>query len=157
MVHGHPLTVALANMKNNVIAIGENGLIDLSQELNTKVRGSALGFHTSWWKDVQFFNRDGFIYMVEIVIPERHLGYLSKLFSRTIYNPTLSFEYTYLKLRKYEVSELQTAIRKSLELDDDILTQYYDKDEVLHLLSTSNDFDSVLTVLIRCFEGTGND
>nr|WP_315481722.1 hypothetical protein [uncultured Undibacterium sp.] len=144
-------------MKYNVIVIGQKGRIDLSQELNKKVRGSALGFHTSWWKDVQFFNRDGYIYVVEVVTPERQLGYLSKLFSSTIYNPTLSFDYNYLKLRKYEVSELQAAIKESLEMDDDVLTQYYDKDEVLHLLSTSNDFDSVLTVLVRCFEGDGND
>ena len=143
-------------MKNNVVAIGEYGFFQLSEELSKKVHGSASGFHKSWWRDVQYFNRDGYKYMVENVVPERQLGSFSKLLSQTIYNPTLLFEYSYSKVGKYEVSELQAAIRKSVEKDEDIFTQYIEKEELLQLLTTSNDFDSIVAILVRCCEGDDN-
>lgn len=150
------LTQTLVIMKSNVVAIGENGFFQLSEELSRKVRGSALGFHKSWWKEVQFFTRDGYKYVVENVNPEHQLGLLSKLLSQTIYNPTLIFEYSYSNVGKYEVSELQAAIRKSVENDEDIFTQYFEKEELLQLLITSNDFDSIVAILVRCCEGDVN-
>lgn len=141
-------------MKNNVVAIGESGFFQLSEGLRKKVRGSALGFHKSWWHDVLFFSRDGYKYVVENVIPERQLGLFSKLLSKTMYNPTLLFEYSYSKVGKYEISDLQAAIRKSVDKDEDIFTQYIEKEEFLQRLTTSNDFDSIVAILVRCCEGS---
>jgi len=151
-----PINSTVAIMKNNVVAIGENGFFQLFEDLSRKVRGSAFGFHKSWWKDVQFFSRDGYKYVVENVKPEHKLGSSSKSLSQTIYNPTLIFEYSYSNVGKYGVSDLKAAIRKSVENDDDIFTQYFDKEELLQLLTSSNDFDSIVAILVRCCEGDDN-
>jgi len=92
--------------------------------------------------------------VVENVIPERQLGLFSKLLSKTMYNPTLLFEYSYSKVGKYEISDLQAAIRKSVDKDEDIFTQYIEKEEFLQRLTTSNDFDSIVAILVRCCEGS---
>lgn len=143
-------------MKNSVVAIGTDGFVQLFDELNQKIRGKALGFHNSWWRNVRFFHRDGYVYTVENVKPERHLGFFSKFLSYTIYNPTLWFQYRYLKVSTYPLSELRSAVANAVEKDDDVLTQHCERNELHKLISSASDFDSIVAILARGLEEVDN-
>lgn len=133
----------------NVVVVGPNGWADVREQLETSGRHTVLGFHKAWWRGVRFFHRDGSVYEVESAIPERELGLVSKLLAYTIFNPRLSIRYEYCRRGPYELGSLAAAVAEAIEKDDDILTQFADRDDLLDVVSSSTSFDAVVAAILH--------
>lgn len=133
----------------NVVAVGPNGWADVKEQLETSGRHTALGFHKAWWRGVRFFHRDGSVYEVESAIPERRLGLISKVLAYTVFNPRLSIRYQYRRGAPYELSALAGAVAEAIEKDDDILTQFAEREDVLAEVRAATSFDAVVAVFLH--------
>ena len=102
---------------------------------------------------MRFFHRDGHIYEIETAEPLARISLLSRFLANTIYNPSIRFSYRYRQLQKYDLAELKRAVQSALAHDDDVLTQFASKEELLSLLGRAESFDAV-AYLIR--KGTGS-
>ena len=131
-----------------MVAVGPNGYAEVRDELAEQRRNSALSFHTRWWNGVRFFHRDGNAYEVAQASPEIRLGPISNLLARTIYNPTVTVRYRYRSTGPYSVDELRAAVQRAIEEDDDVLTQFRERAELMGLLTQSQSFDDVASVLL---------
>ena len=109
---------------------------------------SALSFHARWWEGVRFFHRDGNAYEVEQALPDKRLGPLSNLLARTIYNPTVTVRYRYRSSGPYSVDELRATVQRVIEGNDDVLTQFRERAELMALLTQSQSFDDIAGVLL---------
>ena len=137
-MHQHP----------NVIVVGPKGYAEVRDELAEQRSNSALSFHTRWWDGVLFFHRDGNAYEVEQALPEKRLGALSSFLARTIYNPTVTVRYRYRSSGPYSVDELRAAVQGAIGEDDDVLTQFRERAELMALLTQSQSFDDIASVLL---------
>ena len=87
---------------------------------------------------MRFFHRDGHIYEIETAEPSREISLLSRFLANTIYNPSIRFSYRYRQLQKYDLAELKRAVQSALAHDDDVLTQFASKEELLGFLVARN-------------------
>ncbi|GMU66807.1 MAG: hypothetical protein AMXMBFR36_30810 [Acidobacteriota bacterium] len=132
-----------------MVAVGPNGWADVKEQLETSGRHTALGFHKAWWRGVRFFHRDGSLYEVESALPERELGLISKALAYTIFNPRLYIRYQYRRRGSYEIGTFAAAVAEAIEKDDDILTQFADRDVLLEEVKTATNFDTVVAAILH--------
>ena len=131
----------------NVIVVGSNGWVERFEALEPRLRANAYGFFRAWWKGVTYFHRDGYRYTVAAVRPRRQLGMIDRVLASTIYNPVLDFDVDYAREGIYSAAQLREAVGMALERDDDVLTQFHERDELLARLGRAMSFDEVLAVL----------
>jgi hypothetical protein len=56
--------------------------------------------------------------------------------AHTVHNPVVELAYEYTRGPVYPVEELRDAVRRAIEQDDDILTQFHEASELLAHLET---------------------
>jgi hypothetical protein len=133
--------------KAEIVVISPRGGIELWAELKPKLRSTTLGFHKRWWIGVTLFHPEGRKYRIEHVRPDEQIGAISKVLAHTVYNPWVDTHLEYALVGSYALSELKSAIRIAIDLDDDVLTQFHDSAELLDLLERADDFAAVVSVI----------
>jgi hypothetical protein len=131
----------------NVIAVGPRGWVERRLTLEPTFRGSAYGYFQTWWKEVRFFHRDGHVYTAADVRPPRKLGFIDRVLATTVYNPSMEFIIEYERSAPYVIPDLQVAIERAIEDDDDVFTQFHERDELVAHLRRAQSFDEVIAVL----------
>ena len=72
----------------------------------------------------RYYDKDGFIWTSSIYSQKYKPTLLTKLLANTFYNPTIKVDRTWIKIGRYELSELKEKINHCIDLDADILTQF---------------------------------
>src|SRR5215217_6458143 len=121
----------------NVIVVGRNGWLDQQESLEGHLRAHAYGFFRRWWNGATYFHRDGHTYTVSSVRPPRQLGILDRILASTVYNPTLDFAVEYERGAAYSLGQLRDAVSVAIQQDDDVLTQFHERDELLTRLNAA--------------------
>jgi hypothetical protein len=131
----------------NVIAVGPKGWVERRVTLEPTFKGSAYGYFQTWWKEVRFFHRDGHVYTAADVRPPRRMGFIDRVLATTVYNPSMQFAIAYERSVPYSISDLQQAIARAVEEDDDVFTQFHERDELMAQLNKAQSFDDIVAVL----------
>ena len=131
----------------DVVVISPQGGLLAWEALKKNLRTTARGYHQQWWQGVVFYHRNGRKYQVDRVTPDRQLGTLSKLLAATVYNPWLETGLEYEDTGSYVIADLCAAVRKAIEMDDDVLTQFHDETELIAVLGNVGNFDEILDLL----------
>jgi len=131
----------------NVILVAANGWVDRAPELQRRGRQKVLGYFKAWWRGVTYFHRDGHTYTVASVRPAKPLAVIDRILASTIYNPGIDLEYEYVRGPTWTIDQLRAAIRRAIEQDDDVLTQFHEPGDLLDRLDRATTFEGVAAVL----------
>jgi hypothetical protein len=134
-------------MSGNIIVVGPAGWVERREELPSQLRGSVYGFFRRWWNGTTYFHRDGAKYEVARVSPPRPLGSVHRILAASIYNPSLDFTVEHRRTGTWSIDELRGALRVAIERDDDILTQFHERETLLARLAMAKSFDDVVNVI----------
>lgn len=146
----------MSDPRPQVIVTHEDGSTNVLPDVPATQEYSALAYHRAWWRGASYYHRDGQRYRVLYAVPERPLGTLSRLRALTIYNPRVQVRHEY-SAAAYELSDLKTALASAIRADDDVLTQFYEGEDLLAQLDAASTFDDVVEVLKRAELGPNED
>lgn len=72
---------------------------------------------------------------------------MTKLLSKTIYNPSINVEPLWSSKGKYRIQELKNILIAHIDKDDDILTQFVGAEKLRQAIQNAKLFDEICTVL----------
>jgi hypothetical protein len=77
---------------------------------------------------------------------------LQQMLAYTLYNPSVDITATWTRVGDRLTSDLLDAVRAALKKDDDIITQWFDSNQVMTLLESASSWDD-LVLAVRCICG----
>lgn len=91
------------------------------------------------------YDSQGWVWVPTPAPPIRRVGPIRRLLARRLYDPIEFFvPVTWSRLRSYELRELRDAFIDAIDADDDILTQFVERDELMERVRSCSTFDSLL-------------
>ena len=102
------------------------------------------------WEHCHAFDADSRYELVVTGVP--NVSTLQRLLAYTVYNPSVELISTWTRLGDRSSSDLLNLVRAGLAKDDDIITQWFNGDEVLKLLESASSWDE-LVLAVRCIGG----
>ena len=102
------------------------------------------------WQHCHAFDVDS---RYELVVAEPPpVSAFQRILAYTIYNPAVTVESTWRRIADCSTSDLIDLVRMGLASDDDIITQWFDGNEVIALLESAETWED-LVVAVRCIGG----
>jgi hypothetical protein len=90
-------------------------------------------------------------YELVVADPPR-VSAFQRILAYTIYNPAVTVESTWQRVADCSTADIIDLVRVGLASDDDIITQWFDGDEVIALLESAQTWED-LVVAVRCIGG----
>ncbi|WP_125469916.1 hypothetical protein [Caulobacter vibrioides] len=112
----------------------------LDQELT-----NPFALSNGWSENNIVFDAEGAAWRMIVPGASRYRKWYWRLLSH-LYSPTFPIEISWKPLRPYRLSELLAVFKEQVTIDDDLLTQFYEVEEIYHLLDGCRNFDDVLSV-----------
>ena len=91
-----------------------------------------------------FYDSDGFVWNSRLERPALNRGFWSRV-ATNFYNPSQQVDVKWTRVRQYSFEELRAAYIQALERDDDILTQFAEREELKALVEKVTDFAGLVT------------
>ncbi len=102
------------------------------------------------WEHCKAFDADSRYDLILTDVPQVNL--LQRMLASTLYNPSVDITATWIKVGDRMPSDLLDSVRAALEKDDDIITQWFDSNQVMNLLESASSWDE-LVLAVRCICG----
>ncbi|MCA9019134.1 MAG: hypothetical protein KDA74_03265 [Planctomycetaceae bacterium] len=102
------------------------------------------------WEHCQAFDADSRYELVVSDVPQ--FSRLQRLLAHTVYNPSVELTATWTRVGDRSPSDLLNSVRAGLAKDDDIITQWFNGNEVIKLLESASSWDE-LVLAVRCIGG----
>jgi hypothetical protein len=139
----------LPHMPANVIEITPNNGVSLRKGVPSAMQMTVLGIVGDGWSGTRFFAPDGRVHKVRRLVTEEPIGMLARVLCRVGYNPWRKARVEYESVEAFELSELSGGLRVAIEEDDDILTQWVEKHDLLRELGEVRSFSDCVALLKR--------
>jgi hypothetical protein len=121
------------------------GYFDMVEEVKTKTRANQLALLGDGDSHTMVFDSEGVVWSFILERPNKNLGILSKVLAQ-VYNPSREVNVFWTRCRDYQFDELRTAYLQAIELDDDSLTQFVERDGLVERVEKCADFQSLVEV-----------
>ena len=121
--------------------------VNLIPSLPARIRTFRYALVTGGWKGTEYFAADGLVHKLVALIPEKPLSLVQRALATTIYNPRLTVAVRFEPPRTFEHEELRTLLVSAVEDDDDILTQWREKRELLDMLARAQNYTHLVGTL----------
>ncbi len=102
------------------------------------------------WQHCHAFDADSRYELVVADVPP--ISALQRILAYSIYNPSVTVSSTWERVADRSPSDIPNLVRSGLASDDDIITQWFDGDEVMSLLESAKTWEELLTA-VRCIGG----
>ena len=123
--------------------VEEPGVIEFHSSLPETGRALLVMIQARYWNNLTIFSDDGTKLRVE---PDGELPRFSiwdRILAATIRMRVWEIRLKYHTIGKYELSELKTVIRRMVQEDTDILTQFMGRETILEELDAAATFEEV--------------
>ena len=130
------------------MAVAADGYAAVWPERPQTTETTPFAVRRGFWDGLVVYDADGLAWTPESVELQSGGGLLRRLIA-TVRNPPTSAGITYAEPRSYELGELRDAVRRALEQDDDVLTQFHEADEIEAWLTAASSFGAVVEALER--------
>jgi hypothetical protein len=125
-----------------VIEIANRGSVAGYKAVAELCRHSLFGI-CHWKKfNARYFDAKGMVWSAHVVNAPYPVNIWTKILSQ-IYNPWFTIEFTWRGEGNYNFSELQEKLRKCVDMDDDIMTQFMEADDVKALIKEAQSFEEL--------------
>lgn len=122
-----------------IIEINDLGCLIGTEKLDDMTRCSLVGICQRRYERASYYDSKGILWSVRVSKAPYPVNIWTKIMGQ-IYNPRFSVELQWVTERPYEFRELQEAICKCVDMDDDILTQFIEADKLKKLVLETSDF-----------------
>ena len=99
-----------------------------------------------FYKDLKFYDSEGYRWSIETVTSGVKVTFLNKLLAHTIYNPIVPFTPHWRKDGSYKLEELKSLYIKAVRQDDDILTQFVEEDGLIQRVNIARSIKDLISV-----------
>ena len=140
---------ALSSPSGEFLVVADDGYVDLWTAVPERLTVTAYALAKRRYVAWHIYGPDGQVRRIEALAPARPLGPIRKLLAYTLYNPQLETTVTYAQPRRYALEEPKDALRRAVEQDDDILTQFYEADELGQQISVATTHADLVSVIRR--------
>lgn len=130
-----------------VIVLGPRGYLSAKDDLVETAMSTRLGFQKTAWEGQISFHADGQKYAIASARLVHSLPPWAKYLPTLLYNPFVRVMYEYRAIGRYEIGELLSGVQAAIDEDDDIITQFREREDLLARLSQARDFAAVASVL----------
>ena len=142
-----PSVDALSSPSGEVLVVADDGYVDLWPAIPEQLTVTAYALVRRGYERWRIYGADGQVRSIQALTPARPFGTVRKLLAYTVYNPRLETTVTYGQPREYALEELKEALRRAVEQDDDILTQFCESDELRQQISAARTHTELLSVI----------
>jgi len=118
--------------------------IDLEHTAYTRTRMSHRALMDGHDSETVVFDSDGALWTFSLERPKEGLGKVARFLAHTLYNPTREVAWSWTKVRDYPLEELRIACLDAVEFDDDILTQFVERDALSERIRKCQTFNEIL-------------
>lgn len=124
-----------------------NDSIEIYNSDNDLAKCSLLAYINEFFKDVQCYDRFGNIWKMDNVTSDYKINWINRLLAKTVFNPIITIKYKWEKDGISQFNDFKKKIVKSIELDDDVLTQYNDAEDLIKLISATNNLEGLFQIV----------
>ena len=136
-------------MDERVIAIGPRGYAAVWPERPATQMTTPYAVANGFWNELALYDHEGQVWRVAgVELPGGASGW-RRLLARTVWNPRTTARISYRDPDPYELPALKQALRGTLGIDDDVLTQFHEAEEIEAWLEQASSFDEVVATLER--------
>lgn len=118
--------------------------IELSETLETRSSVSQLTLVADADAEWIAFDASGAAWSFRYERPPGGFSLVTRLLTKTLINPIREVAVFWTRLRSYQFPELRDAYLDAIEHDDDILTQFVERDELLRRVRSSQSFHDLV-------------
>jgi len=126
--------------------IGKERCLELHKSPDTFKMTTRLAVFHEFYKDVKFYDSEGYCWSVESVESDMKATFFNKLLAHTFYNPSVSFIPHWRKEGKYKLDELKSLYVNAVQQDDDILTQFVDGEQLIQRVNAVKSIKDLIAV-----------
>lgn len=119
----------------------------MSERLPERVRTSVYGIVTKGWEGTRFFTVGGMCHRISRIVPNRPISFVEGLAARLVFNRWLMATIEYDAGERYDFEALRRLLVAAVKDDDDILTQWREKTELLAMLEKARTFAHLVGTL----------
>lgn len=128
-----------------LFAKDDRGYIELIEKLEVRAKLSERALEGDADAQIIAYDAEGIAWSFRWTRPEVNRGFLGKVIAR-VQSPIHTVDLLWTALRPYAIEELRTAYVGAIEEDDDILTQFADRDELTRRVEACENFGQILEV-----------
>ena len=143
----HETMDALSSPSGEFLVVAEDGYVDLWLVVPERLTVTAYALvregYKSWW----IYGPAGEVRRIEALVPIRPVGRLARVLAYTVYNPRLETTVTYAPPRAYALQDLKAALRRAVDKDDDVLTQFCEPDELRRQIDAASTYAELVNVV----------
>jgi hypothetical protein len=118
--------------------------IELSETLETRLPVSQSILVSDFDAEWVAFDAAGAVWSFHYERPPGGFSFITRLLTKTVMNPIREVAVSWTHLRSYQLSELRDAYLDAIEYDDDILTQFVERDELRRRVQQSQSFHDLV-------------
>jgi hypothetical protein len=139
----------LHSLSGEFLVVADDGYVDLWVAAPDRLTVTAYALVQRGYLRWRIYGPDGQVRRIRTLVPERPLGPLGKVLAYTVYNPRLETAVVYAPSRAYALEELKDDLRRAVERDDDILTQFVEAEELHRHIGAARSRSDLLGVIRR--------
>lgn len=129
------------------VVIGPRGELKICDSDSELGRASLYGLVRGFFSGLTAYDSIGSRWHVAEVICPYRVTFWTCLLAKTVYNPRFTVMLRWQRDGAYEFSELQEAMRRLVDKDDDILTQFVPAERLKKLITLCSTYDQLVAKL----------
>ena len=122
---------------------------ETSMTLHAETSMTLHAFVKESWRGVVYFTRRGEAFTVSSLRSPWRVTFLSRVLSKTVYNPRRQVQLELSRPRPFAFPELQAAISAAVAADDDIRTQFVEREVLLSRIAATTTIPALVEVLVE--------
>ena len=129
-----------------IIIIDRSGfeIIEKEADLN---KANMLGLINNYHQSYTAYDPNGLEWKVISVEGNFKVNAFKKFLAHTVYNPNVSVRLKWNSGKNYDLNLLKNELKKRVDQDDDIITQFEEADVIKEALEKGDSFENILSTL----------
>lgn len=131
-----------------------NRALDLIPDEENLTKTSLYGFLKDK-SNSKAYDNQGKLWELKLHSEKFRDDFITRILANTIYNPKIKVTPKWNVSREYNLIELKSIIKKLIENDDDIFTQFIEAEILIRYVDDAKTFQEIYKILLNVFEFEG--
>lgn len=125
---------------------GPRGYFSFDHSFEPQSVDTFLSVRSEFRTRIVYFDALGRLWRVKELKCRHRINWWARLLAHICYNPTVEVEWVWSEPERYEFADLQRSYCEAVKVDDDILTQFVEREELLRKVLAASSFGELAQV-----------
>ncbi len=130
-----------------LLVFNKLGYLQILHDDNEISKGTLFAFVRGFYHTITSYDRFGNIWKVVDIESKYKKNWFTIFLAYSFFNPRIKIKYKWKKTKKYEIEDLLNKIINYINRDDDILTQYNEKKDLIYVIKKADSFDNIINTI----------